>query len=248
MWISSVNVILKKVKTRILYAHVHVSILSEGPPLWPSSDSNITRGILLFSCNPDFLWVYNFFFSWILLPGFLQQPSRPAGTGGKGAASGSASASAGEMSSSEPSTPAQTPLAAPVIPTLHSPGNPPAPGPSKVGISLRHHAAVHTVADRLKTLTWCFTTSVKILGKYCKSPFFMQLQLRDFIGLRIHFSQIKINIYLSVISNKVDGWQTSLALLSPCVLWFCNTVLGTYKCINHKSSTGVKSDVTFSWT
>ncbi|KAG7234600.1 hypothetical protein INR49_002229 [Caranx melampygus] len=33
------------------------------------------------------------------------QPSRTAGTGGKGAASGSASASAGEMSSSEPSTP-----------------------------------------------------------------------------------------------------------------------------------------------
>lgn len=64
--------------------------------------------------------------------GFLQQPSRPAGTGGKGAASGSASASAGEMSSSEPSTPAQTPLAAPVIPTLHSPGNPPTPVPSKV--------------------------------------------------------------------------------------------------------------------
>ncbi|PWA29707.1 hypothetical protein CCH79_00007833 [Gambusia affinis] len=61
-----------------------------------------------------------------------KQPSRPAGGGGKGAASGSASASAGEMSSSEPSTPAQTPLAAPVIPTLHSPGNPPAPGPSKI--------------------------------------------------------------------------------------------------------------------
>ncbi|XP_038135397.1 dynactin subunit 1 isoform X2 [Cyprinodon tularosa] len=59
------------------------------------------------------------------------QPSRPAGGGGKGAASGSASASAGEMSSSEPSTPAQTPLAAPVIPTLHSPGNPPPPVPSK---------------------------------------------------------------------------------------------------------------------
>uniref|UniRef100_A0A4W6DSQ8 Dynactin subunit 1 n=1 Tax=Lates calcarifer TaxID=8187 RepID=A0A4W6DSQ8_LATCA len=58
-------------------------------------------------------------------------PSRPTGTGGKGAASGSASASAGEMSSSEPSTPAQTPLAAPVIPTLHSPGKPPAPVPSK---------------------------------------------------------------------------------------------------------------------
>ncbi|XP_055087098.1 dynactin subunit 1 isoform X2 [Periophthalmus magnuspinnatus] len=59
------------------------------------------------------------------------QPSRPAGSMGKGAASGSASASAGEMSSSEASTPAQTPLAAPVIPTLHSPGNPPAPAPSK---------------------------------------------------------------------------------------------------------------------
>ncbi|KAA8579242.1 hypothetical protein FQN60_007183 [Etheostoma spectabile] len=58
-----------------------------------------------------------------------KQPSRPAG--GKGAASGSASASAGEMSSSEPSTPAQTPLAAPVIPTLHSPGNAPAPVPTK---------------------------------------------------------------------------------------------------------------------
>ncbi|TNM95998.1 hypothetical protein fugu_017081 [Takifugu bimaculatus] len=56
---------------------------------------------------------------------------RPAASGGKGAASGSASASAGEMSSSEPSTPAQTPLAAPVIPTLHSPGNPPPPPPSK---------------------------------------------------------------------------------------------------------------------
>uniref|UniRef100_A0AAV2JIX8 Uncharacterized protein n=1 Tax=Knipowitschia caucasica TaxID=637954 RepID=A0AAV2JIX8_KNICA len=58
-----------------------------------------------------------------------KQPSRPAGSMGKGAASGSASA--GEMSSSEASTPAQTPLAAPVIPTLHSPGNPPAPVPSK---------------------------------------------------------------------------------------------------------------------
>ncbi|XP_039897280.1 dynactin subunit 1-like isoform X9 [Simochromis diagramma] len=62
------------------------------------------------------------------------QPSRPAG--GKGAASGSASASAGEMSSSEPSTPAQTPLAAPVIPTLHSPGNPPAPIPSKENVTM----------------------------------------------------------------------------------------------------------------
>ncbi|XP_039897274.1 dynactin subunit 1-like isoform X5 [Simochromis diagramma] len=63
-----------------------------------------------------------------------KQPSRPAG--GKGAASGSASASAGEMSSSEPSTPAQTPLAAPVIPTLHSPGNPPAPIPSKENVTM----------------------------------------------------------------------------------------------------------------
>ncbi|XP_012776908.1 dynactin subunit 1 isoform X1 [Maylandia zebra] len=63
-----------------------------------------------------------------------KQPSRPAG--GKGAASGSASASAGEMSSSEPSTPAQTPLAAPVIPTLHSPGNPPAPIPSKEDVTM----------------------------------------------------------------------------------------------------------------
>ncbi|XP_076733568.1 dynactin subunit 1 isoform X10 [Maylandia zebra] len=62
------------------------------------------------------------------------KPSRPAG--GKGAASGSASASAGEMSSSEPSTPAQTPLAAPVIPTLHSPGNPPAPIPSKEDVTM----------------------------------------------------------------------------------------------------------------
>lgn len=80
------------------------------------------------------------FFSSFFPCGFLQQPSRPAGTGGKGAASGSASASAGEMSSSEPSTPAQTPLAAPVIPTLHSPGNPPAPIPSKVRIILKHDA------------------------------------------------------------------------------------------------------------
>ncbi|XP_013889492.1 dynactin subunit 1 isoform X2 [Austrofundulus limnaeus] len=62
------------------------------------------------------------------------KPSRPAGGGGKGAPSGSASASAGEMSSSEPSTPAQTPLAAPVIPTLHSPGNLQAPVPSKVSV------------------------------------------------------------------------------------------------------------------
>nr|XP_020459792.1 dynactin subunit 1 [Monopterus albus] len=79
-----------------------------------------------------------------------KQPSRPAGTGGKGAASGSASASAGEMSSSEPSTPAQTPLAAPVIPTLHSPGNPPAPGPSKEEEALR--AQVKDLEEKLETL------------------------------------------------------------------------------------------------
>uniref|UniRef100_A0A7N8X6S0 Dynactin subunit 1 n=1 Tax=Mastacembelus armatus TaxID=205130 RepID=A0A7N8X6S0_9TELE len=78
------------------------------------------------------------------------QPSRPASTGGKGAASGSASASAGEMSSSEPSTPAQTPLAAPVIPTLHSPGNPPAPVPSKEEEALR--AQVKDVEEKLETL------------------------------------------------------------------------------------------------
>ncbi|XP_056868019.1 dynactin subunit 1 isoform X10 [Takifugu flavidus] len=64
------------------------------------------------------------------------KPGRPAASGGKGAASGSASASAGEMSSSEPSTPAQTPLAAPVIPTLHSPGNPPPPPPSKEDVTM----------------------------------------------------------------------------------------------------------------
>ncbi|XP_069016840.1 dynactin subunit 1 isoform X6 [Embiotoca jacksoni] len=79
-----------------------------------------------------------------------KQPSRPAGTGGKGAASGSASASAGEMSSSEPSTPAQTPLAAPVIPTLHSPGNPPAPVPSKEEEALR--AQVKDLEEKLETL------------------------------------------------------------------------------------------------
>uniref|UniRef100_A0A672HZF4 Dynactin subunit 1 n=1 Tax=Salarias fasciatus TaxID=181472 RepID=A0A672HZF4_SALFA len=78
------------------------------------------------------------------------QPSRPAGAGGKGAASGSASASAGEMSSSEPSTPAQTPLAAPVIPTLHSPGNPPAPVPSKEEEALR--AQVKDLEEKLETL------------------------------------------------------------------------------------------------
>ncbi|XP_041827715.1 dynactin subunit 1 isoform X3 [Melanotaenia boesemani] len=77
-----------------------------------------------------------------------KQPSRPAG--GKGAASGSASASAGEMSSSEPSTPAQTPLAAPVIPTLHSPGNPPAPVPSKEEEALR--AQVKDLEEKLETL------------------------------------------------------------------------------------------------
>ncbi|XP_030575203.1 dynactin subunit 1 isoform X3 [Archocentrus centrarchus] len=75
-------------------------------------------------------------------------PSRTAG--GKGAASGSASASAGEMSSSEPSTPAQTPLAAPVIPTLHSPGNPPAPIPSKEEEALR--AQVKDLEEKLETL------------------------------------------------------------------------------------------------
>uniref|UniRef100_A0A3B3UQ20 Dynactin subunit 1 n=1 Tax=Poecilia latipinna TaxID=48699 RepID=A0A3B3UQ20_9TELE len=74
----------------------------------------------------------------------------PAGGGGKGAASGSASASAGEMSSSEPSTPAQTPLAAPVIPTLHSPGNLPAPGPSKEEEALR--AQVKDLDEKLETL------------------------------------------------------------------------------------------------
>ncbi|XP_031165969.1 dynactin subunit 1 isoform X5 [Sander lucioperca] len=77
-----------------------------------------------------------------------KQPSRPAG--GKGAASGSASASAGEMSSSEPSTPAQTPLAAPVIPTLHSPGNPPAPVPTKEEEALR--VQVKDLEEKLETL------------------------------------------------------------------------------------------------
>uniref|UniRef100_A0A669CC15 Dynactin subunit 1 n=1 Tax=Oreochromis niloticus TaxID=8128 RepID=A0A669CC15_ORENI len=77
-----------------------------------------------------------------------ENPSRPAG--GKGAASGSASASAGEMSSSEPSTPAQTPLAAPVIPTLHSPGNPPAPIPSKEEEALRNQ--VKDLEEKLETL------------------------------------------------------------------------------------------------
>uniref|UniRef100_A0A3P8S7M2 Dynactin subunit 1 n=1 Tax=Amphiprion percula TaxID=161767 RepID=A0A3P8S7M2_AMPPE len=86
------------------------------------------------------------------------QPGRPAGTGGKGAASGSASASAGEMSSSEPSTPAQTPLAAPVIPTLHSPGNPPAPVPSKEDVAMETQeeealrAQVKDLEEKLETL------------------------------------------------------------------------------------------------
>uniref|UniRef100_A0A673C9X8 Dynactin subunit 1 n=1 Tax=Sphaeramia orbicularis TaxID=375764 RepID=A0A673C9X8_9TELE len=79
-----------------------------------------------------------------------KQPSRTTGSAGKGAASGSASASAGEMSSSEPSTPAQTPLAAPVIPTLHSPGNPPAPTPSKEEEALR--AQVKDLEEKLETL------------------------------------------------------------------------------------------------
>ncbi|XP_027130433.1 dynactin subunit 1 isoform X2 [Larimichthys crocea] len=86
-----------------------------------------------------------------------KQPSRPA-AGGKGAASGSASASAGEMSSSEPSTPAQTPLAAPVIPTLHSPGNPPAPVPSKEDITMETQeeealrGQVKDLEEKLETL------------------------------------------------------------------------------------------------
>ncbi|XP_068194205.1 dynactin subunit 1 isoform X2 [Antennarius striatus] len=79
-----------------------------------------------------------------------KQPSRPAGGGGKGAPSGSASASAGEMSSSDPSTPAQTPLAAPVIPTLHSPGNPPVPVPSKEEEALR--GQVKDLEEKLETL------------------------------------------------------------------------------------------------
>lgn len=85
-------------------------------------------------------------FIYRILTPFLQQPSRTTGGGGKGTASGSASASAGEMSSSEPSTPAQTPLAAPVIPTLHSPGNPPAPGPSKVRINVGQRVSRCTTA------------------------------------------------------------------------------------------------------
>ncbi|XP_039993986.1 dynactin subunit 1 isoform X5 [Xiphias gladius] len=83
-------------------------------------------------------------------PRSTKLPSRPTGAGGKGAASGSASASAGEMSSSEPSTPAQTPLAAPVIPTLPSPGKPPAPVPSKEEEALR--AQVKDLEEKLETL------------------------------------------------------------------------------------------------
>ncbi|KAF7666140.1 hypothetical protein LDENG_00116810 [Lucifuga dentata] len=87
-----------------------------------------------------------------------KQPSRPGGVGGKGTASGSASASAGEMSSSEPSTPAQTPLAAPVIPTLHSPGNPPAPVASKEDVAMETQeeealrAQVKDLEEKLETL------------------------------------------------------------------------------------------------
>ncbi|XP_047183312.1 dynactin subunit 1 isoform X3 [Scophthalmus maximus] len=87
-----------------------------------------------------------------------KQPSRPAGAGGKGAASGSASASAGEMSSSEPSTPAQTPLAAPVIPTLHSPGKPLAPVPSKEDVTMETQeeealrGQVKDLEEKLETL------------------------------------------------------------------------------------------------
>ncbi|XP_061699484.1 dynactin subunit 1 isoform X2 [Syngnathoides biaculeatus] len=77
-----------------------------------------------------------------------KQPSRPAGSGGKGPASGSAST--GEMSSSEASTPAQTPLAAPIIPTLHSPGNPPPPVPTKEEEALR--AQVKDLEEKLETL------------------------------------------------------------------------------------------------
>ncbi|KAM3594338.1 uncharacterized protein V6R79_006101 [Siganus canaliculatus] len=85
-----------------------------------------------------------------------KQTTRPVG--GKGAASGSASASAGEMSSSEPSTPAQTPLAAPVIPTLHSPGNPPAPVPSKEDVAMETQeeealrGQVKDLEEKLETL------------------------------------------------------------------------------------------------
>ncbi|XP_061649789.1 dynactin subunit 1 isoform X4 [Phyllopteryx taeniolatus] len=96
-----------------------------------------------------------------------KQPSRPAGSGGKGPASGSASASAGEMSSSEASTPAQTPLAAPVIPTLHSPGNPPPPVPSKEEEALR--TQVKDLEEKLETLKVKRTedkAKVKELEKY----------------------------------------------------------------------------------
>uniref|UniRef100_A0A4W6DSR3 Dynactin subunit 1 n=1 Tax=Lates calcarifer TaxID=8187 RepID=A0A4W6DSR3_LATCA len=106
-------------------------------------------GIFSSSFDPD-SFLAPCFFSHYFLPWVSQQPSRPTGTGGKGAASGSASASAGEMSSSEPSTPAQTPLAAPVIPTLHSPGKPPAPVPSKEEEALR--AQVKDLEEKLETL------------------------------------------------------------------------------------------------
>uniref|UniRef100_A0A672I048 Dynactin subunit 1 n=1 Tax=Salarias fasciatus TaxID=181472 RepID=A0A672I048_SALFA len=46
----------------------------------------------------------------------------------------------------EPSTPAQTPLAAPVIPTLHSPGNPPAPEEEAL------RAQVKDLEEKLETL------------------------------------------------------------------------------------------------
>ncbi|XP_039993985.1 dynactin subunit 1 isoform X4 [Xiphias gladius] len=91
-------------------------------------------------------------------PRSTKLPSRPTGAGGKGAASGSASASAGEMSSSEPSTPAQTPLAAPVIPTLPSPGKPPAPVPSKEDVTMEKQeeealrAQVKDLEEKLETL------------------------------------------------------------------------------------------------
>lgn len=86
-------------------------------------------------------------------------------------------------------------------------------------------------------------------GKILQVSILYAATIERFYWFEDTFFSIKINIYLSVISNKIDGWQTSLILLSPCALWFCNTVLRTYKCINHNSrSAGVKSDVTFSWT
>lgn len=134
---------------------MHINILREGPPLWPPAHHQTAIYtqwdlFIVFHCQMSY-WTIETLVSHHFFPWFLQQPSRPGGAGGKGAASGSASASAGEMSSSEPSTPAQTPLAAPVIPTLHSPGNPPAPIPSKVSVSLKQHAVVHAVADSVIT-------------------------------------------------------------------------------------------------